>query len=181
MLSEVNDEASADDDVICLAGRTELTVAERVDNGWRWLSENFPGWQARVDQDTLNLATADRCICGQVFARAAEAIRRSEANEHAPTGYYFAYRTLFAEANSWVAALVAEDLTQPVVTPETAKRSPWTDAHDRRAAAVAEALGFSPCRIGDHDLPHDRAYDDLQVEWQRRLDEHDVSSSVGRS
>jgi hypothetical protein len=49
----------------------KLTVEERVANGARWLDENFPGWEKRINIKTLDLENGQSCICGQVFKRKA--------------------------------------------------------------------------------------------------------------
>jgi hypothetical protein len=155
----------------------DLTVEERVDNGWRWLEENFPGWHARIDRDTLDLAGSQNCICGQVFGDAAEA-NPGACGTLTPSGYKLADKTLFAEANGWISTLVAQDPAGTLVITETGELSGWTEAHDRRSAAVAISLGFL---AADHDPADRRRYDGLQAEWQRRLDEFDVGKAIARS
>lgn len=44
-------------------------AAVRVKRGARWLDENFPGWEKRIDTTTLDLANGETCICGQVFKK----------------------------------------------------------------------------------------------------------------
>lgn len=117
-----------------------LTIRQRVDNGWRWLEENFPGWQNRIDLDTLKLLSGEQCICGQVFRE-----------EGAPgTGFAngFDYAaSLLEEANSWISALVDGNDT-----------SFWPI--DRRSSRVAITLGF---------LHPENSYTGLTVEWKKRL------------
>jgi hypothetical protein len=93
----------------------ELTVDERVENGARWLDENFPGWEGRINIETLELQSTSDCICGQVFEEV--------ASEMGVDGYDFAIDNLFTEANSWITALVPNDT--------------W-----RRGWRVSETLGF---------------------------------------
>jgi hypothetical protein len=38
-----------------------------VTRGAEFLDRAFPGWEARVNLDDLNMASADHCIAGQVF------------------------------------------------------------------------------------------------------------------
>ena len=86
----------------------------RVKRGARWLDENFPGWESRINPETLSLSDGQQCICGQVF-------REEVSTEE--FGYNFAERNLFGEANSWVSTLV-----------------PKGEPH--RAVQVASTLGF---------------------------------------
>lgn len=78
----------------------KLTIEQRVANGARWLDENFPGWEKRINIKTLDLSYGEDCICGQVFKR--------KAREYA-SGFDYAYSTLFEEANSWITELVPEE------------------------------------------------------------------------
>ena len=87
-----------------------LTVKQRVNRGWRWLDENFPGWQERVNIETLSMVSGEDCICGQLFGDAMRKANSSPDNltKHAGHkfvhGYDYTERTLFTEANSWVPA-----------------------------------------------------------------------------
>jgi hypothetical protein len=42
------------------------TVAERVAKGAAFLDEREPGWDARIDLDTLDLQAPCRCVLGQL-------------------------------------------------------------------------------------------------------------------
>jgi hypothetical protein len=44
------------------------TIAERVANGAELLDEKKPGWDQRIDLDTLQMHSCYRCILGQLFA-----------------------------------------------------------------------------------------------------------------
>lgn len=44
------------------------SIPERVTAGWDYLDRCVPGWQERVNPETLDLANGCSCICGQVFA-----------------------------------------------------------------------------------------------------------------
>jgi hypothetical protein len=171
MLTDVNDEDAPAADANELAAVIELTCEERVANGWRWLSETFPGWQDRIDWDTLDLANSQSCICGQVFGDAAEANPGACGGGSDPSGYDLCDHTLFSEANGWISGLVSQDPARPLIITKRGKLSGWTAAHDRRSEAVAVALGFL---APDHNPADRRPYDDLQAEWQRRLDVYDV-------
>lgn len=43
------------------------TIAERVAAGARWLDEYEPGWVDRIDLESLDLGSCDRCIAGQLL------------------------------------------------------------------------------------------------------------------
>jgi hypothetical protein len=103
------------------------TASERVARGARWLDE-FIGeeWVNRIDPDTLNLESDVSCICGQVF----------EVNGANLSGFTFAERTLFTEANSWISGIVA----QATIANPTAQLD--TPEKENRATMVAAALGF---------------------------------------
>ena len=45
----------------------ELSIAERVANGVKWLDENRPSWIAEVNPDTLALQSPCDCVLGQLF------------------------------------------------------------------------------------------------------------------
>jgi hypothetical protein len=63
---------------------------ERVQRGAKWLDEVAPGWEQRVNVQTLVLSSPYDCICGQIFAEEAE-----EAGLHGD-GYTYG-KTLLAE------------------------------------------------------------------------------------
>jgi hypothetical protein len=45
---------------------TEEAVRERVRQGAEYLDERDPGWHRRIDPDTLELGSGDRCVLGQL-------------------------------------------------------------------------------------------------------------------
>ena len=45
---------------------TEAAVRERVQRGAEYLDEREPGWHRRIDPDTLELGSGDRCVLGQL-------------------------------------------------------------------------------------------------------------------
>lgn len=45
---------------------TTTTIAERVAAGAEWLDQHEPGWVERIDLDRLDLASACRCVLGQL-------------------------------------------------------------------------------------------------------------------
>lgn len=109
---------------------TEAEVAtERVANGARWLDENFPGWEERINPRTLRLDEGSKCICGQLFK---EVAKRAGEDD----GYGYAWSTLFTEANSWITAIVG-------IRPLGQGRRLTYDEKERRAERVGVALGFS--------------------------------------
>jgi len=72
--------------------------AVAVENGWKWLSENFPGWPEHIDPTTLDLAYGRYCICGQVFSE--DAVQAGDSD-----GYTWAGRTLFNDGVEWLETL----------------------------------------------------------------------------
>lgn len=118
--------------------------AQRVANGARWLDENFPGWVERIDIKTLNLASGNSCICGQVFYSK----RRTNG------GYSYALEHLFAQANGWLTVMVPK---------QRFKRD--------RAILVSNTLGFSTNtngHHGDYDW-QEREWGGLEREWKKLL------------
>lgn len=45
---------------------------KRIERGAAWLDRVKPGWRDLIDLDTLNLADAESCVLGQVFADEAD-------------------------------------------------------------------------------------------------------------
>jgi hypothetical protein len=123
------------------------TVKGRVANGARWLDENFPGWEDRINLNTLRLDDGELCICGQVFGRTPSGRKRSG------TGYEWANRHLFEEANSWITPLIESK----------------TVSFSRRSTRVSWALGFSAYGGYHLGVSNGPGYDALQREWVRVL------------
>ncbi len=140
---------------------------KRVKNGVRWLDENFPGWEGRIDVDTLRLDDGVSCICGQVF--------RDKVDTDIFNGYGYAEGHLFAQANSWISALIGVEAI-PRETIDEANAALNTseldddaysdyvellDAAQARATAVGVALGF----MSDSEA----SFEALQEAWIRKL------------
>ncbi len=101
-----------------------LTIKEKVANGARFLDENFPGWETRINIETLHLEDGQRCICGQLFAKEGKRSRKyGVAN-----GFDYAAEYLFAQANGWISALLPKNATE------------------ERKYQVSDVLGFSTNR-----------------------------------
>lgn len=131
---------------VVITHEVELTIADRVANGARWLDENFPGWEQRIDVGTLDLSEKDNCICGQVFEREAKVAGIAY-------GFNYAKQTLFGEANSWISGYFPYD-------------------GDDRAEKVSVLLGFDTDledRMADNWDDRDRPYRELQEEWLKLL------------
>jgi hypothetical protein len=120
-----------------------MTAKTRVDHGWRWLDENFPGWQERVNSETLDMRNGFHCICGQVFDRQKHGVWR------AYNGFEYAIGNLFEEANGWIRVALKNRKIEP---------------HER-AVKVARYLGFLRLSDGCDRV----SYEDLKAEWVRRL------------
>jgi hypothetical protein len=112
----------------------------RAKRGARWLDENFPGWEKRINLNTLELANGEQCICGQVFKRRAK-------NHYGENGFEYASDHLFAEANSWITKIV----------PKNARF---------RAHKVSEALGFNVLGFSDSV---DVTFENLETAWVELL------------
>lgn len=127
-------------------------AAVRVNRGARWLDENFPGWEKRIDMNTLALDDSEMCICGQVFAADADpdALEWTEYD-----GFEYAIRNLFTEANGWITRIAGK------VDPNAPQ-----DVRNSRAEHVAIALGFSH---GDHGRMF-ITFEDLQAAWSALLE-----------
>lgn len=120
-----------------------ISIKNRVANGYRWLDENFPGWQERVNSVTLNMADPRQCICGQVF---------DEDAGRWMDGWGYA-NNLFSEANSWVASIVPMS----------------TDDRYGRRSRVSIALGFLVGQAGRWRDDIEAEWEALRAEWVRRL------------
>lgn len=105
----------------------------RVKSGARWLDENFPGWESRIDLDTLELKNSFNCICGQVFEKEAR-----QTGYLSCSGFSYAESNLFTEANSWVTSLVG---IKPG-NPDTEQNDNRISALYDRITRVSIALGF---------------------------------------
>jgi hypothetical protein len=46
---------------------SDLPIRDRVANGAAWLDEHAPGWEAKFDLDTLEIAEGCNCVLGQVY------------------------------------------------------------------------------------------------------------------
>ena len=123
----------------------DLPVEDRVANGARWLDENFPGWEGRVDMNSLHLSDANWCICGQVFAKEAD---QSQIRGVLGMGYWFAEKTLFSEANSWINLPKREGGGYDI----------------ERASLVSMFLGFNTLEIDD-----DEEWGTLEEAWKELL------------
>ena len=143
----------------------QAAATVRVKRGARWLDENFPGWESRINTQTLSLSSGNDCICGQVFK---EEAKRSRGFAFDPNGYAYAENHLFAQANSWISSLVR--IRAEGETPKSL--SDWE--HDKRVERVAIALGFNCGSVGTNRVPSDQVYVsywDLQVAWEELLKE----------
>ena len=128
----------------------------RAKRGARWLDENVPGWEKRINLRTLRLADGESCICGQVFKKKAVAEAKKTGRRFA-SGYSYAADHLFEQANSWVTSIVPKD----------------DDLDGIRGEGVAVALGFDSGSLEDYlsssiRFKSDRVFvnfSDLQTAW----------------
>ena len=118
------------------------TPEERVERGARWLDENFPGWEGRIDIDTLDISSGTYCICGQVFDEDANRLMAAGADGSiVSSGFDYGYSTLFTEANSWISAMVGPAV--PTSEGQMAGLVEFTGEQKDRKAIVSQGLGFT--------------------------------------
>jgi hypothetical protein len=43
------------------------TAAERVATGAKFMDEMYPSWTRRIDMESLDLSSCERCVMGQLF------------------------------------------------------------------------------------------------------------------
>ena len=149
-------------------GIREMTAARiRARRGARFLDEVAPGWENRIDLETLSLNDGMQCVCGQVFAEEAKSETTDEGDPEATeTGYSWAADHLFAQANAWVTAIVrlAPPNGKPgILVHDWDELNNWVDRADR----VATALGFDSGWF-DGRAKSDQEYvrfDALQIAW----------------
>lgn len=66
--------------------RIDAEVLERVKTGLAWLEETHgPGWEDKIDLDTLDLRDANHCVIGQVYGSFYE-IFPSSLDDDEPVG-----------------------------------------------------------------------------------------------
>lgn len=53
----------------------ERTLLERVEKGAGFLDRHYPGWWQHIDLGTLEIASCERCVLGQVYGQAGDAER----------------------------------------------------------------------------------------------------------
>lgn len=138
-----------------------IASAVRAKRGARWLDEEFPGWEERINTRTLDLGRGEKCICGQVFQKKAGRSRKFS------DGFEYAEDTLFTEANAWINAIVKM---------ETKKQGLHSDSWNERAERVGIALGFQAGSIrwtrgSGRNITDgvDVDYGDLQLAWENLL------------
>jgi len=76
--------------------RTEIEVEldkvilDRVKRGLKWLEETHgPGWEDKIDMETLDLQNGDKCVLGQLYSE--------EAKSRGGDGYMYGGRMLWDE------------------------------------------------------------------------------------
>lgn len=146
----------------------ESTAEQRVKRGAKWLDENFPGWEGRIDLDTLDVSSGIDCICGQVFADKVDDLQEKDVAS-VSTGFDVAYMTLFTEANSWISALVGPKL--PASEAQLLGEEPWTPEQRDRRTVLSRGLGFiestdsSGYVTVEGDFNDEVTYEDLTEAW----------------
>lgn len=122
-------------------------AAIRVKRGARFLDEVAPGWDTRIDLDTLRLSDGSACICGQVF-------KDKVSDPDMDNGFGWAVDHLFAQANAWVTGVVRQAaFTQEQIDAQDSLTFDDYDHYDDikwagdRACKVSTALGFEDGRF----------------------------------
>jgi hypothetical protein len=148
-------------------------AAARVKRGAKWLDQNVPGWERRINVRTLDLENGSSCICGQVFKKEAK------TSGHAyMTGFGWVRNNLFTEANSWVSTIVG-----PVYEPY---EKPYEIKRLHRADRVAIGLGFQDGKVSTDGqtwspFKGDRvviSFDLLQEAWLKLLRERKAAAKA---
>ncbi len=132
-----------------------VSVKTRVERGARFLDEVAPGWEDRIDLETLDLVSGYHCICGQLWAAKAKRSR----SEYIDNGYDFAVHNLFAQANSWITSLVGQE----PITRAQSMADGYALREGMRGYNVAAALGFATGK------PIEDTWAVLEAEWKRLL------------
>lgn len=50
--------------------------SEKIQDGVKWLDENYPNWRDKVDPDTLNIGSDCGCILGQVNKKYTDTLKQ---------------------------------------------------------------------------------------------------------
>ena len=64
-----------------LRDRTSSTEYKRALRGARWMDEQAPGWEAKIDPGKLNISSNRSCILGQVWGGFYRASARYDLGE----------------------------------------------------------------------------------------------------
>lgn len=140
-----------------------IPIEERVANGAKFLDAIVPGWESRIDIDTLEMSDGSHCICGQTFAVEAE-VTNTE-NGTVIDGFLYAFNHLFDQANLWVEAVLEDD-----------------GYLIRDKGDISELLGFDISDEDDPDENEDPDYDPywaLQVAWTNLLKDRKEKANAG--
>lgn len=152
------------------------SAASRAERGAKWLDENFPGWEGRLDVATLDISSGENCICGQVFEATLDTLRSQYPRIETYSGFDYAHKTLFTEANSWISTLVGPAL--PTSEGQMIGQKAFTPEQQDRKAIVAQGLGFVCGTTSFMTVPghfeDNVTYNQLTVAWktliQARID-----------
>lgn len=81
---------------------------ERVERGARLLDEIAPGWETRINLETLDLESTYSCICGQLFAENGRTSELSQGPSFYQSGFDWFACTLYEQGAAWAKALGAK-------------------------------------------------------------------------
>ena len=141
----------------------DLFEAE-VERGMRWLDTVAPGWENRIDRETLSLIDVTACICGQVF--------KEEGREHGTHGYGWAQQNgLFDQATAFLAGAGVIDPADPPDQTDEVRAYFGFNIHD---SLYSQRHLFEES-YDEEEVDGDVLFNHLQATWQRKLDERDAA------
>ena len=108
---------------------------QQVDLAATILDRAKPGWERRVNPDTLNLMSLDCCILGQVYSR---------SNETCESGWGRGMRALFPDRLYDDAFVQAHGFTVEVFAADAHFRNEWINAIAQRLALYQSVDAVDP-------------------------------------
>lgn len=126
-------------------------VSERVAAGAAWLDKVDPGWEFKVDPNTLSMKDGCRCVCGQVFAEVAN------SPDHFYSGYAY-----------------VRDVLRPQYAPQAPGWPAWSMQHGFTYDGRQVNDTWKALVAGNADSDHmalyrraeQRLWEELRTAWQ---------------
>lgn len=84
---------------------SDLNPASRVARGAKLLDRAQPGWEERIDTETLNIASIDRCVLGQLYGSYAKGMEKLSVSIYDHNSMRFSINHGFAcavDTHEWV-------------------------------------------------------------------------------